>query len=257
MIENMKSRRCFSLNHMASNCFVIAFVLLANISFIHGLHDDNNITHNDGYYNILQIHGSGTTNPSKCIWNIMNEFMYSSSLPIRMTFRAIGTANGIDEFMNDTMNYTLSNQNNIAPTERIESLPIFSIGDYSLSTEEYKIANGIVTDDDDNIGFEVLSNDSNIIQLPIVAGAVNFFHNVPNIRELNLNACLLARIFTLDITTWDHPDLLEENPTLPSLPIKVIVRDGKSGSALAISSVRTKYCLNIVIACFSFYECNV
>jgi hypothetical protein len=168
----------------------------------------------------------------------MNEFMYSSSIPIRMTFRAVGTATGIDEFINDTINYILSHQNNETSTSnhRIDSLPIFGIGDYSLSTEEYIIANLIVTDDDDNIGFEVLSNDSNIIQLPIVAGAVNFFHNVPKINEFNLNACLLARIFTLDITSWDHPDLLKQNPNslLPSLPNKVIVRDRKSGSVLAI-----------------------
>jgi PBP superfamily domain len=217
---------------------------------------------------IVQIHGSGTTNPSKCIWNIMNEFMYSSSIPIRMTFRSIGTVNSIDEFIHTTMNYTRMNTTTINEESTLSysynSLPVFSIGDYALSTNEYQLANGIDVsssgDEERNVQSILSSNESMIIQLPIMAGAVNFFYHIPNVDDLYLNACLLARIYTLNITVWDHPDIVALNPSIvsslsdsnmnESFPIKVMVRDGKAGSALAITSVSIVVYLSFFVTCF-------
>lgn len=48
---------------------------------------------------IVQVHGSGTTNPSKCIWHIMSLFNQRSKVPIRMTYRAVGSSTGQAEFL--------------------------------------------------------------------------------------------------------------------------------------------------------------
>ena len=56
------------------------------------------------------------------------------------------------------------------------------------------------------------------VQLPFVLSAVSFFHNIPGVpsgdKGLNMTACLLAQIFDAQITTWDHPDILNINPGL-------------------------------------------
>jgi ABC-type phosphate transport system substrate-binding protein len=45
--------------------------------------------------------------------------------------------------------------------------------------------------------------------LPFVLSAVSFFHSIPGVPNgaggLNMTACLLSRVFSGDIKTWDHP----------------------------------------------------
>ena len=48
---------------------------------------------------VVQVHGSGTTNPSKCIWHIMSLFNQRAKLPVRMTYRAVGSSTGQAEFL--------------------------------------------------------------------------------------------------------------------------------------------------------------
>jgi phosphate transport system substrate-binding protein len=63
----------------------------------------------------------------------------------------------------------------------------------------------------DNAGIE-------FVQLPFVLSAVSFFHSIPGVPNgaggLNMTACLLSRVFSGDIKTWDHADILEVNPGL-------------------------------------------
>jgi ABC-type phosphate transport system substrate-binding protein len=41
------------------------------------------------------------------------------------------------------------------------------------------------------------------IQVPFVIGGIGFFHSVPaSYGEIDLDACLLAKIFNRDITRW-------------------------------------------------------
>ena len=156
---------------------------------------------------VLSIHGSGTTNPSKCYWHVMDKIEARAKLPMHMTYRGIGSSAGQAEF-------------NTTPP-----VTMFGSGDVPIKKELY----------------DYLSATEVVLQLPVFVGAVSFFHSVPDTPTLNLTACTLARIFQRDITEWDHPDIKSINPELsiPSggLPIRVARRIDGSSSTSGISGV--------------------
>lgn len=161
---------------------------------------------------ILAVHGSGTTNPSKCYWAILEQFEARAKQPIRVTYRAVGSTTGIEEFLNE---YHPS-----------ISLVDFASGDLPIATTDYNI---------------LADRGVEIVHLPVLLGAVSIFHSVPGLTNgLNLNACLLARIFTRDITEWSHPDIVARNPALAdsNLPINVVVRTKGSSSTDSTTKVR-------------------
>ena len=48
------------------------------------------------------------------------------------------------------------------------------------------------------------------VHIPLALGAIAIFHSVPNGEiggSLKLDACLLAKIFSGAVDTWDHPDV--------------------------------------------------
>jgi ABC-type phosphate transport system substrate-binding protein len=47
---------------------------------------------------VLSIHGSGTTNPSKCYWHVMDKMEARAKLPMHMTYRGVGSSGGQTEF---------------------------------------------------------------------------------------------------------------------------------------------------------------
>ena len=71
-------------------------------------------------------------------------------------------------------------------------------------------------------------------------GAIAVFYNgddgaVPN--DIQIDACTLAKIFSGNITTWDHSDIADLNPdaSLPSLDITVVHRTLGSSSTAGIT----------------------
>ena len=162
---------------------------------------------------VVSIHGSGTTNPSKCYWTIMDQMQIQSKLPIRMTYRAVGSSTGQAEFIG---NGTLSDN-------------MFGSGDIAFSTEKYD-------------AFEPGS----ILHLPVVLGAITFFHSVPTGDEkLNLSPCILAKILKRDITDWGDDEIMLANPNLslpnPS-PITVAHRVKGSSSTASITKYLNQVC---------------
>ena len=76
--------------------------------------------------------------------------------------------------------------------------------------------------------------------MPFVIGGIAFFHSVPaSYGEIDLDACLLAKIFSREITSWNDPEIVALNPALASLdqPITVVRRVKGSSS----TSLITKY----------------
>lgn len=166
---------------------------------------------------VLGIHGSGTTNPSKCYWNILDKLEARSRLPLHTTYRAVGSTTGMVEFINDL---------------KLDAPIDFASGDIPITTEDYERLSGA------NIG---------VIHLPILLGAVSVFHSVPNTPDLNLTACLLAKIYTREITTWTDPEIADRNPNL-SVPdeakqITVGVRREGSSSTESFVKVRSLWML--------------
>jgi ABC-type phosphate transport system substrate-binding protein len=104
---------------------------------------------------VLSIHGSGTTNPSKCYWHVMDKMEARAKLPMHMTYRGIGSSGGQTEF-------------NTTPP-----VTYFGSGDIPIKEELY----------------DYLSANEVIFQMPVFVGAVSFFHSVPNTPTLNLTAC--------------------------------------------------------------------
>ena len=45
-----------------------------------------------------ELHGSGTTNPSKYFWKVMDMMEEQAKLPLFMTYRAVGSSTGQKEF---------------------------------------------------------------------------------------------------------------------------------------------------------------
>ena len=45
------------------------------------------------------LHGSGTTNPSKIIWRMMETLEERTYKPVKLTYRAVGSGTGQDEFI--------------------------------------------------------------------------------------------------------------------------------------------------------------
>jgi len=172
-----------------------------------------------GHGDIIEVHGSGTTNPSKCYWHIMDSIMDRVKLPTRMTYRAVGSSTGIKEFMGKQ-------------EDGYKQLNHFGSGDIPLDAEEYAAISAI---------------DSGMLHLPVVLGAISLFHSIPNVPSgsagLNMTSCTLARIFKRDITDWLHPDIKAQNPQLEALigedsyPIKVARRVLGSSSTSSV----TKY----------------
>lgn len=137
---------------------------------------------------VFSVHGSGTTNPSKCYWAVMERMRAQSKLPIHLTYRAVGSTTGQLEFVNDLQNSSVAD---------------FGSGDLPMDADRFSQLN--------DVGIEM-------IHLPVLLGAVSFFHSVPGVEKLNLTSCLLARIFSRDITSWDDPDILLKNPALQTSP---------------------------------------
>ena len=133
------------------------------------------ITHVAAADMVYSIHGSGTNNPKNCFWRIMDKLQFQAKLPIRFSYRGIGSGSGIAEFLS-------SHGGNGDGTSRVID---FASADVPLPRTAYD---------------EITSREDVVIQLPVVVGAVAFFHNVPNTPNLNLTACLIAKIYKGEIT---------------------------------------------------------
>ena len=163
----------------------------------------------------IEMHGSGTTNPSKFFWKVMDVLEERARTPVRMTYRAVGSGTGQTEFKEDVSD--------------------FGSGDIPLNQADHASFGG------------------NVVQVPFQLGAVSFFHNVPADDlgvggRLNLTACALAKIFKRTITTWDHADIAAENPNLsvPSnQPITIIHRFDGSSSTSGITSYLSEACPDV------------
>lgn len=165
---------------------------------------------------VLQIHGSGTTNPSKCYWHIMDQMEEQMRLPAKLSYRAVGSGTGQTEFIGST---------NMPDND-------FGSGDIPLATGQY--------DSLMNAGIE-------IVHLPIVLGAISFFHSVP-VEKLNVSPCLMAKLLDGKIENWNDQAVIDENPeieaALPdgSLPVNIARRGDASSSTSSITNFLNTAC---------------
>jgi ABC-type phosphate transport system substrate-binding protein len=167
----------------------------------------------------IPVHGSGTTNPSKFFWKLMDTLEERSRIHLSMTYRAVGSGTGIKEFVGADNDY--------------ESYSHFGSGDIVVPTEDYT---------------ELNTRGKGFVTIPFQLGAISFFHNVPGVpdgKALDLKPCVLAKIFTRKIKTWDHADILDSNPGFAppaGKEITVVRRIYGSSSTSLISQYLYKVC---------------
>ena len=86
------------------------------------------------------------------------------------------------------------------------------------------------------------------LHIPFALGAIGVFHSVAaselgEAKELDLNACLLAKIFSGQITHWNDPEILADNPTLTADgEINVVHRVSGSSSTAGFTEYLTVKC---------------
>ncbi|GAA0544215.1 phosphate ABC transporter substrate-binding protein PstS [Paractinoplanes ferrugineus] len=70
------------------------------------------------------------------------------------------------------------------------------------------------------------------VDLPMVIGPIAVVYNVDGVKDLNLDASTLAKIFAGKISKWDDPAIaaLNSGAKLPSVAIQAVHRSGESGT---------------------------
>jgi phosphate transport system substrate-binding protein len=70
------------------------------------------------------------------------------------------------------------------------------------------------------------------LDIPAYLSGVAIIFHVSGVTSLNLSSATIAKIFTLQIKTWDDAAIKADNPsaTLPSTPITVVTRSDGSGT---------------------------
>lgn len=81
-------------------------------------------------------------------------------------------------------------------------------------------------------GFASCAPDSGIVQLPLYISPIAVIFNLEGVDSLNLDANTIAGIFAGTITSWDAPEIAEQNADveLPALPITAVHRSDDSGT---------------------------
>jgi ABC-type phosphate transport system substrate-binding protein len=181
---------------------------------------------------VYELHGSGTTNPSKFFWWAMDQLEERAGTPVRMSYRSVGSGTGEQDWKVDPI-----------ASGALRHSGAFASTDYGLNPNDadYRAVHGVPTSGTGGGGF---------FQIPFQLGAVSFFHNVPGVKtgEMKLSACTLAKIFNKDITSWDHADIKSDTGlSLPAEPIKVAFRNKGSSSTFGVQGYVEAGCTDVSV----------
>jgi phosphate transport system substrate-binding protein len=77
-----------------------------------------------------------------------------------------------------------------------------------------------------------------VLLIPTAGGAVSVVYNLPGVKGLKLSNKVLSGIFEGKITTWNDPQIVQDNKSasLPSGAIKPVVRADGSGTAFIFTN---------------------
>eukprot|EP01048_Picozoa_sp_COSAG05_P004091 COSAG05_NODE_209_length_14039_cov_138.574892_1_plen_287_part_10 len=119
----------------------------------------------------ITMRASGTTNPKKLHWELMEKMESMAGQSLDLTYRGVGSSTGKVDFLNETTAFGCS------------EVPV-------TSTEQTTLA-------------------KTVLHLPLVMGAMSVFHSIPAAHTgtagLRLTPCMLAKIFSRTITMWNDP----------------------------------------------------
>mmetsp|Transcript_18373 Transcript_18373/g.39525 ORF Transcript_18373/g.39525 Transcript_18373/m.39525 type:complete len:508 (-) Transcript_18373:827-2350(-) len=178
------------------------------------------------------LSGSGTTNPSRFFWEISDILEARNKEATHITYRAVGSSTGQMEFLGNPLDATdpdSLDSNNFTDFKPVND---FAAGDIPMRSDRYD---------------KLAPTGRAMVHVPFALGAIGVFHSVPKAAlgtagKLSLTACDLAGIFTGAITSWSHPDIVDQNPGMTAAaPIKVAHRvKGSSSTAGFTEYLKTK-----------------
>merc|ERR1740130_279420 len=165
---------------------------------------------------VQMLHGAGTTNPSKLFWELLGLMTARAKFAVHATYRAVGSSTGQKEFLG------ASNGN--------KALNHFGSGDIPMTAGRYTA---------------VKDAGRTMVHVPFAVGGIGVFHSAPvGGATVDLTACVLAKIFSAQITMWDDAEIkaLNADVTLPSLAIKVVHRGEGSSSTAGFTAYMLATC---------------
>jgi ABC-type phosphate transport system substrate-binding protein len=162
------------------------------------------VQENTGNVRHYQLHGSGTTNPSKLIWLAMDKLEEMAGSTLRMTYRSVGSGTGATDWASANAGDFASTDYGLAADSSAPFMQLpFQIGAVSLFHNVPGVGTGV----------------------------------------MKLSACTVAKIFTGAITNWNHADIAADSGlTLPSQTIKVIARSNGSSSTYGLRGYMNAAC---------------
>ena len=165
---------------------------------------------------VQMLHGAGTTNPSKLFWELLGLMTARAKFAVHATYRAVGSSTGQKEFLGASNGDVALNH--------------FGSGDIPMTADRYSA---------------VAAAGRTMVHVPFAVGGIGVFHSAPvGGATVDLTACVLAKIFSAQITMWDDAEIaaLNAGVTLPSLPIKVVHRVKGSSSTAGFTAYMLATC---------------
>jgi phosphate transport system substrate-binding protein len=153
----------------------------------------------------IDLQGAGATFPFPLYSKWVSEYQKANP-KIRINYQSIGSGGGIRQIIEKTVD--------------------FGASDAPMTDDELaKVA------------------PAQLVHIPTTLGAVVLAYNLPDVKTgLRLSPKVIAGIFLGDIKTWDHPDILKDNPEvkLPKDNITVAYRSDGSGTTAVFTDYLSK-----------------
>lgn len=146
----------------------------------------------------VRIAGAGASSQENAM-NTWRSNFQSANPTVEITYDGVGSGAGVEQF--------LSGQVAFAGTDK------------ALKSEEIEASTAVC-------------NGKSAINLPVYISPIAVVFNLEGVTTLNMSADTVAKIFNDQITTWNDPEIAQQNPsvTLPDLPITTVHRADKSGT---------------------------
>jgi phosphate transport system substrate-binding protein len=127
--------------------------------------------------------------------------LYQAMPELRVNYQSLGSGAGVEQLIDQTID--------------------FGASDVAM------------TDD------ELAQVEAGVLLLPMTAGSIVLAYNLPQLEApLRLSRQTYSKIFLGQITTWNDPKIVADNPglTLPDLPITVVHRSDGSGTTAVLTA---------------------
>jgi phosphate transport system substrate-binding protein len=103
---------------------------------------------------------------------------------------------------------------------------------FAAGGSDFAGSDSFLKDEELAAGFGSCVPGTTAVDLPVYISPIAVVFNVDGVKDLNLDADTLAKIFKGDITTWNDPAIaaLNKDAKLPSTPITAVHRSDDSGT---------------------------